>query len=384
LTARSYVPSWGRIHLRREPVDVDRQLPLARVLLLPETEQELACLVAMLEALNVDDAHLFVWANTQVSEAAERLAFPIVRRKFRRSVILRALVLAAVVGRTRPRLVAVGAQLAHHRLAFAMVPRRIRLLVYNRGLLGDIEASALRSLRLVRRLPAGLRRSRFLNPFQADYSLVLGRANKKMLTNFTRGGLYAVGQYDLPTVLPCRDETPKEIRPVLVTQAFAWHGLHNVQRLLEEQLPNLVRDLEHVGLRPIVRQHPKDHFPYDRVVTCPVSREPARDFIETCRSMAEAGEMPLLVSGPSTLVAEWIKYGMPALMYRSPADVYSAIWMDDLAAVEAIPAVYKPVENVLAVHGLLAVLVTPSNCGPLYCEEDRADLELDLRDDGVI
>src|SRR5690606_20487580 len=78
--------------------------------------------------------------------------------------------LLSYLKKEKPSLVCVGAQLAYQRIAFFLTSKKIKLLVYNRGLLADISKSPILSLKILHSIPPRLRKYRLLNPFVSDYS----------------------------------------------------------------------------------------------------------------------------------------------------------------------------------------------------------------------
>lgn len=136
-----------------------------KALILAENDQELKDLISLAHEIELTELIIF--------EKPKRLNGKII------TTLNQTVKIISAIKKEKPKIIITGAQVLHQRIALLFKDKNTKTVTYNRGLLGDIDKSPIKSLKILTTIPAILRKIRPLNPFLADYSLVINKKTKK-------------------------------------------------------------------------------------------------------------------------------------------------------------------------------------------------------------
>ncbi|WP_303292775.1 hypothetical protein [Marinobacter sp. ST-43] len=358
---------------------------MKNILLLTENREEFQDCIALFAQLGIQ-SFIYAGSNVQRTECIKLSESAGINCYFisqdRKGAISKVIFLISVIRKHQPDFIMVGAQIIYHRVALLLKPKKTKLIVYNRGLLCDIGSSPIWSFRLLEKMPKFLRELRFLNPFSADYSLVIGPANKAMLESYSVKNIYSVGLYynknfSDSSGTPSGWITRKKRILVVATQAYNTHGLAHMH---ENQI-NLIKKLAcspyFDDYQVIIKKHPRDEFCYEKhFQDLIISSENAKEFICTALQYYRQGFDIFLLSPPSTFLIEWVNSGLSAFIYRDQE--VNFLYQNVLKSVKKKSPVNESLADALFEIGVDAFEVNGSVMSNLYSEEDVGKLRARL------
>lgn len=311
-------------------------------LLIPGNEQEFKELIRLANHLELKDVAIIdIQNNQRTDNDIELESIKITPHPFRKGTIRKSIELIKEIRNEPPSLIITGAQLAYHRIAFLFRKKNTKIAIYNRGLLGSIRNSSIKSLKLLSLLPQPLQKIRLLNPYLADFSLVVGPENKEMLKDFGVNKSYSIGLF--PKHIKNHGASySKGTQPtiILVTQAYESHGMKEIHKEQEKFINNLALALSNKRINCIIKKHPRDKTKYTPRPYVEESEKGSDTFIMDCLKLAESGERPILFSPPSTFLLEWCIQGLEAILFEDKktrkiySNIYSKIPLDNKLPIE--------------------------------------------------
>lgn len=201
-----------------------------------------------------------------------------------------------------------------------------------------------------------------------------------MLLEYGAKNVYAVGLTSKKQITKSDKKEYSRKILLIATQAYLLHGLIDESEKQEKFIEDISEKLSTTNISLIIRKHPRDNTTYNINPNIKISQEPTDEFLTKYITHCDA--KPILLSPPSTLLIEWVKAGLDAILLKDSRakDIYSRILSPiDFQTGRCIDIL--ELEEYLIKNAIDFKLITKENIMEVYSNEDLSRFKENVKSD---